>query len=468
MCGILGVVAENAEVNQEIYTGLWSEQHRGQESAGIVTYDGVGYHEKRAMGTVDIALRNDLGPLLGRVGIGHVRYSNTGGSTIENAQPIEGVFRSVPFWIAHNGNLTNFEELRQECLDRGYFFRTTTDTEVIAALTYFNEDHNFEDALRQTLLRLKGTYSLVLLYKDTVYGIRDKSGNRPLVYGEGRGIRVLASESVSCDVLGIKYITDVYPGEMFTLKGSEPYSCFDPATNRVNDFLKNQKFCIFEYVYFKRPDSIFDGRRIKAPQIQMGRNLWRESPVEADCVIPVLDSGKFAAVGLSLESGLPIEEALFRSHYVGRTFIEPIQERREKGLRIKHNPITEDIEGKRIVVVDDSIIRSTTMKRVVVMLREASAKEVHVRISSPPYRHPCYYGIDTYRVKDELIAKRLNGDVEAIRQEIGADSLYYISLEGLKRSVVEASGPTSHIGMTNFCDACFSGDYYIPISINKN
>src|SRR3989344_1443666 len=260
MCGIIGAVSENTDVSGYNYLGLWALQHRGQESAGIATYDGSAYHEKRGMGTVEVVFSEDeLSRLSGKIGIGHVRYSTTGESSLKNAQPIEGRFRSVPFWVALNGNLTNTEELRRECQEKGYFFKTETDTEVIAALIYFNESFDFEEALHRALSRVKGTYALVILHKDTIYGIRDVSGIRPLVYGEKNGIKVLASESVACDVLGVKYLFDVNPGEMVVLKkGSPPGFWGDQMFGSRAQALKNQRFCIFEYVYFMRPDGKFD------------------------------------------------------------------------------------------------------------------------------------------------------------------------------------------------------------------
>ncbi|OHA07803.1 MAG: amidophosphoribosyltransferase [Candidatus Sungbacteria bacterium RIFCSPLOWO2_01_FULL_47_10] len=469
MCGLIGVVAEDGSVSvsEELYAGLWSLQHRGKESAGIVTYGGLQYRDRREMGTVDVVFRNNhLSELSGNAGIGHVRYSTAGASCPENVQPIEGVYRSTPFWIAHNGNLTNTRELRDECMRRGYFFRTTTDTEVIAALIYFNERYDFLDAVRSALSRIRGTYSLVLLYKDSVYGIRDSSGNRPLVYGERRGIRVIASESVACDVLGIPYVADFSAGMIRKITPGHAGALFPVSAGSVLQLPEAKKFCIFEYVYFSRPDARFDGRRVKAAQRQMGRNLWRESPVDADVVVPVLDSGKYAAEGFSRESGIPMEESLFRSHYVGRTFIEPLQERREKGMQIKFNPIAEEVSGKRVAVVDDSIVRATAAKKVTHLLRKAGAQEVHLRISSPPYRHPCYYGIDTYRIEGELIAKRHNGNIEEIRKEIGVDSLGYLSLAGLVRSILEVSGKKSQLRENNFCHACFSGEYHIRVFEN--
>ena len=472
MCGIIGAISENGGVAQDIYPGLWSLQHRGKESAGIITYDGQKYHKKKDMGTVEVVFGNDaLLGLAGGAGIGHVRYSTTGPNSAENIQPVEGSFRSIPFWIGHNGNFTNTEELRAECESKGYYFKTTTDTEVLAALIFLHGlggQKSFEYALKLSLKKIEGTYSIVVLYKNTVSGVVDPTANRPLVYGEGRGLRVLASESAACDVLGIKYLRDVGPCELIILQTTPTYLQRDHIGDHADDSSLKQKFCIFEYVYFLRPDSKFDGRRAQSTREEMGKRLWKESPVSADIVVPIPDSGNFAASGLATEAGLPFVMAFFRSHYVGRTFIEPIQERREKGLRIKLNIIPELVAGKRVVIVDDSIVRSTVIKKVIAMLREAGAKEIHVRISSPSYTHPCHYGIDTYRVKNELIAKRHGGNSEAIREEIGADSLHHLSLEGLKESVwVSRDKTVSRFGKEQMCDACFSGTYHIPIKERK-
>ena len=340
---------------------------------------------------------------------------------------------------------------RRETLERnGYPFTTTTDTEFIAALIHYSKKDTFEDALRDALGGVEGTYSIVALYRDKVFGVRDPSGNRPLVIGEGRGMIVLVSESAACDVLDIRVVRDVAAGEMIVVDPNVNgwYSHRQPAT---------EKFCIFEFVYFLRPDSKFGGKRVILVREEMGRTLWQEHPVEADIVVPIPDSGSAAAAGLAEEARLPLKQlGLFRSHYVGRTFIEPIKER-VRALNIKLNPIREIVEGKRIVLVDDSIVRASVIKRVIRQLRGKGAAEIHVRISSPPYIAPCFYGIDTYRVDKELIAQRLGGDVEAIRREIGADTLGYLSIGGLKKAV---SGDAAHPG---FCDACFTGNYHIPI-----
>jgi len=462
MCGVLGLVAKAEEAAEDIYAGLWSLQHRGKESAGIATFNGSAYFVKRGMGTVEVVFGNDaLASLKGQSGIGHVRYSTTGGSTIENAQPVEGNFRGGSFWIAHNGNLVRTEKIRKDCEEKGYIFKTATDTEIIAALIHYSEHNKFLEALKEALSKVEGTYALTVLYKNDVYGARDKSGNRPLSIGFGRGILVFTSESSSCDVLAVQVLRDVYPGELVILR-QDPFCVqFDKISNPPQVGFSCQKPCIFEYVYFLRPDSVFMNRRVQLVREEMGRRLWRESKVSADIVVAVPDSGNFAASGVAEESRLPLVSALFRSHYVGRTFIEPLHERREKGLRIKLNIIPELVVGKRVVVVDDSIVRATVIKRVIKMLREAGAKEIHVRISSPPYRYPCYYGIDTYKVGEKLVAARHENDVEAIRKEIGADSLAYLSMMSLKGAIAEAR--EDGLGKNNFCDACFSGNYHIPI-----
>lgn len=457
MCGIIGAVSSRGDVAPDIYIGLWTLQHRGQESAGIVVRGADGYHAKKGMGTVDTVFFGDraLSGLKGGSGIGHTRYSTTGGSTGENVQPVEGCFRGVPFWLSHNGNLVRYGALKTELERGGYRFKTTTDTEVIAALVGRSSAHRFEDALSEALAAVEGTYALVALYDERVVGVRDPAGNRPLVIGAGEGLTVLASESATCDVLDILTLRDVAPGEMVVIDSA--------AGNwyRYRTVPAAEKFCIFEFVYFLRPDSRFLGRGAQAVRERMGRFLWREAPVDADIVISVPDSGNCAAEGVAMESGLPLKMlGIFRSHYVGRTFIEPIGPKRARELNIKFNPIADIVRGKRLVVVDDSIVRANVAKKVVGLLREKGAKEIHMRISSPPYCHPCHYGIDTYRVEDELAGRRHRGDVELIRQEIGADTLHYLSLEKLKEAVSGGGAGDCEVG---FCDACFTGDYPIPV-----
>ncbi|MFA4873508.1 MAG: amidophosphoribosyltransferase [Patescibacteria group bacterium] len=458
MCGIVGIVSNDKEVARDLYIANWGQMTRGKESSRIVTFDGQ-YHVIGGMGTPDIVFRGEgiLKTLKGKSGIGHDRYSTTGGSNAHNIQPIEGMFNGTPFWLAHNGNLVSYQQIKEKCERKGYLFKTSTDTEVLAALIYFSGKKSFREALKKALQQIQGTYSLVTLYKNQVMGVCDPSGNRPLIYGSGAGINLLASESAICDVLGIKYIRDIPPGELVAFhdgnkENIELISLFAP---------KEEHPCIFEFLYFLRPDSKWHNRRCQIVRESMGAILWSEQSVVADMVIPVPDSGNAAAVGYAHAAQLPLVFALFRYHGVGRTFIEPLQGMRDESLRIKLNVIPELVRGKSVVVVDDSEVRGTVIKRVIKLLIDAGAKEVHVRIASPPYMHPCYYGIDTYRVKDELIAMRHDGNVEMIRQEIGASSLGYLSLAGLKRAIIE--GGSDDLSETSFCDACFTGKYHIPI-----
>jgi amidophosphoribosyltransferase len=459
MCGVIGGVSSHEDIAPELYAGMWSLQHRGQESAGMITDGKGGCHAIKGMGTVETVFGGSaLSELAGRGGIGHVRYSTTGESSPENIQPVEGVFKGIPFWLAHNGNLVRYEGMRNDLQEAGYRFKTTTDTEVIAALVARSPMPSFEEALADALSQVHGTYALIALYAGRVIGVRDPIENRPLVIGAGRGITLLASESAACDVLRLKTLREVEGGEMVVL---------DPVLHNWYSHRRphaERRQCIFEPVYFFRPDSMVffrpgssvPGQRAQSVREQMGRSLWRESPVSADMVVPVPDSGNFAASGLAKESGLPFEMAIFRSHYIGRTFIKPIGPERARSLSMKFNIIPEIVQGRKVVLVDDSIVRANVMRKVVGLLRSAGTREIHVRISSPPYRNPCFYGIDTYRVTDELVARRCGGDVELIRREIGADSLAFLSLEELKK----AAGGGVEDG---FCDACFSGNYPIPV-----
>lgn len=459
MCGIVGIVSGKEDVAEYVRIGLWSLQHRGQESAGVVSYDGRNYLEERGMGMVDFVFRHAPLQLPGKSAIGHVRYSTTGASNTENIQPVRSEFNGVTFWLGHNGNLINTEELRRDCQERGYNFHTSTDTEVIAALIHFSHAPTFLEALQEALIRVVGTYSLVLLYKNEVYGVRDPTGNLPFMVGGGRDLLVLASESVTCDVLGVKFLREILPGEVVVLRNNP--LALETLTIPQKIHMQNRRPCLFEFVYFLRPDGKWEDRRIQLVRELMGEKLWQECPVAADVVIPVPDSGNAAAKGLARAAGLPFEkEALFRSHYVGRTFIEPRDEDRERHLNVKLNPIPELIQNKRLIVVDDSVVRSRVIKRVIKMLRGAGAQEVHIRVSSPPYLWPCFYGKDTYHYhkQGELIAHRHNGDVEAIRKEIGADSLGYLSLGKVKEAVIESG---TGLKENNFCDACFTGEYHI-------
>lgn len=474
MCGIVGVASPTHEVADDIYVACWALQHRGQVSAGMVTIysqHGEGY-ERMGEGTVDVALgRQPLSLLRGTVGIGHVRYSTAGGSTLRDCQPVSGYFRGKKFWVAHNGNLVNARGLRDTCIRENYNFVTSTDTEVIVALISLSSKTDFDGALLEALRLVQGTFALVILYDGLIYGVRDRSGKWRLMAGSGRGIYVLASETAVFDHLQIRFSREIMPGEIFKVCvyssartddgfSVESSEIENGRTGGINS--REQRPCVFEHVYFQRPDSVISGRRVDAVRRKMGRRLAREAPVSADIVVPVPDSGISAAIGFSQESGIPFEpHGLFRFHYVGRTFIEPIPGRREKGVRIKFNPIPENVRGRRVVVVDDSIVRATVIKQVVKYLREAGAAEVHVRISSPVYRYRCYYGIDTYRIEGELVGERLGGDIEAIQQEIGADSLHYLSVDGMKEAIFEVPGdPDTE---RDYCVACFTGEYDIPV-----
>ncbi len=458
MCGVFGIVSDE-DVIEHVRIGLWAQQHRGQESTGAVVYQGEEkYAERRKMGMVDFVFYDAPVHMQGKSGIGHVRYSTIGSSTPDNIQPIKGTFRGSEFCLAHNGNLVGFESLRRGFSVWGYQFSTTTDTEVIAATIHFSSQETFEGALREALRQAIGTYALVALYKDMVIGGRDGSGNRPLAIGQRGTTRFFASESAVCTVLGGTFLREVMPGEMVILRPHEKIVSQKIGSDSPDECAKFQKPCLFEFVYFSRPDSLLNGGRIQSIRERMGRNLWREAPVDADIIVPVPDSGTAAAVGSSRESGIPLEMALFRYHYVGRTFIEKTDARRDELMNIKFNVIPEAVIGKRVMLVDDSIVRARTARKTIKMLKDAGAREVHMRVSSPCIPYPCHYGINTNEIPHELAGRRHGGDLERIREEIGADSLAYLSLDGLKQAVIEG---TQGLGMDNFCDACFSGNYHI-------
>ncbi|OGL88460.1 amidophosphoribosyltransferase [Candidatus Uhrbacteria bacterium RIFCSPLOWO2_02_FULL_49_11] len=458
MCGIVGIASNSRDVARDLYLANWGQMTRGKESSRIVTFDDQ-YHLIGGMGTPDVVFRGEgaLQTLKGRCGIGHDRYSTTGGSSTHNIQPIEGVFNGTPFWLAHNGNFVGYQKVKEWCERKGYLFKTTTDTEVLAALIYYSRKTNFQDALKWALQQIHGTYALIVLYKDQVMGVCDPSGNRPLVLGSGNDINLLASESAVCDIIGIDVIRDINPGELVTF--SDGYN-----ENIKSEVLLKKSIshpCIFEFIYFLRPDSIWHNLRMQIVREKMGTVLWDEHPLKADIIVPAPDSGNAAAIGYAQASQIPLVFALFRYHGVGRTFIDPIQNMRDENMRIKLNVIPELVKGKIVVIVDDSIVRGTVTRRVTNMLLDAGAKEVHIRIASPPYMHPCYYGIDTYRVQNELIALRHDGDIDAICTEIGASSLAYLSLAGLKRAIIESG--SDGLSEASFCDACFTGNYHIPI-----
>jgi amidophosphoribosyltransferase len=449
-CGVFGIFGHPEAANMT-YLGLHALQHRGQESAGIVTSDGEQLFAHRAMGLVQDAFTQDqLSRLPGRVAIGHVRYSTAGGSHIKNAQPIAVDYAEGSLAVCHNGNLTNADELRSELEDHGSIFQSDTDTEVFVHLVAVSKEISVADRIAHALSRVKGAYSLLFLTESAIVAVRDPMGIRPLCLGvlkDGLGAHVVASEPCAFELIGARYLRDVQPGEMVILDDGGVRSVHPMA-----GVLPPQRTCIFEYVYFARPDSTLGGRSVYEVRRAFGRALAKELPVEADVVVPVPDSGVPAAIGFAAERGLPFDMGLIRSHYVGRTFIEPQQSIRHFGVRLKLSTVEPVLRGKRVVVVDDSIVRGTTSRKIVKMIRDAGAKEVHMRISSPPTQWPCYYGIDT-PTRRELIAS--SHSVDEITRYITADSLGYLSLEGMLSAVG---------GENTFCHACFSGQYAIPFT----
>jgi amidophosphoribosyltransferase len=445
-CGVVGVFG-HAEAAKLVYLGLYALQHRGQESAGIVSSDGVELHSHRAMGEVEeIFTPEVLNKLPGASAIGHTRYSTAGDKALLNAQPIMIDCNKGKIALGHNGNLTNAAEWRRKLEHRGSIFQTNSDTEVVVHLVAKSAARNLSGALGDALNQVEGAYSLVVLTPDELYAVRDPRGFRPLVLGKltspkGEEAWIVASETCAFDLLDARYVREVEPGEMVRITKSGVESIrFAPP--------KPHQQCIFEHVYFARPDSTIFGRSVSASREMLGRLLAKEHPVAADLIVPVPDSGVPAAVGYAMESGIPFRMGLIRNHYIGRTFIEPSQAIRNFGVKLKLNPVREMIEGKRVVLVDDSIVRGTTSRKIVRMVREAGATEVHVRISCPPTISPCYYGVDT-PTREELIAS--NNTPEEICKFLGADSLGYISLSGLKQAVNDTKG--------DFCTSCYTGVY---------
>lgn len=449
MCGIFGIygLSKTTDVTHLTYYGLYALQHRGQESAGIVVHDVRNeFHFHKGMGPVSkVFTERDLKGLKGNIAIGHVRYSTCGESDKKNIQPVVVRFSKGKLAIAHNGNLTNARELFKKLEEEGSIFQTTIDTEIFAHLIAKSRQENFEERIQNALAQVKGAYSLVVLYNDTLYGIRDPNGFRPLILGNLEGSYILASETCALDLLGADFIREIEPGEMVKITSTRLESY------RFTE--KKESACIFELVYFARPDSRIFNQSIYQARIRMGEQLARESNTVADIVIPVPDSGIATAIGFSHASGIPYEMGLTRNHYVGRTFIQPSPEIRDLRLKIKLNPVEEALQGKRVVVVDDSIVRGTTCKQIIKLLRKAGAKEVHLKIGSPPIRYSCFFGIDTPN-RQELIAA--NHDLEGIREFLGVDTLQYLSLEGLRAAVRGNSQA--------YCDACFTGNYPIPVN----
>ncbi len=468
MCGVFGIYGHPEAANLA-YLGLHALQHRGQESAGIATSDGEQLFLHRGMGhVIDVFPPEQLERLRGPNAIGHVRYSTAGASLLKNAQPIAVDYARGSLALGHNGNLTNADALREKLEERGSIFQSGSDTEVIVHLTAMSTQRAVEDRIADALSHVEGAYSLLCLTGQSLVAARDPMGIRPLCIGIMPGkqdAHVVASEPTSFDLIDAEFVRDVEPGEMvvFDRRGMRSMRPFASSP---------RKGCIFEYVYFARPDSTIDGVNVYEARKNLGRALAKEHGIEADVVIPVPDSGVPATIGYAEASGLPFEMGLVRSHYVGRTFIEPQQSIRHFGVRLKLNPISETLRGKRVVVVDDSIVRGTTSRKIVKMLRDAGAREVHMRISSPPTRWPCYYGIDT-PTRGELIAS--SHGIEEINQYITSDSLAYLSLPAMVDAVRAARPPRApehrslavlapELGENSFCHACWSGDYPIEFS----
>ena len=448
-CGLVGVYAPSYDVAHLSFFALYTLQHRGQESAGIVTTDGRKFYRHAQMGLVaQVFTEDDLERLRGHIAIGHTRYSTTGSSKIANAQPILISTPQLELALGHNGNIINARSLRLELEERGYAFHTSTDSEVIGLLICAAPGKNIVEKILYAMGRLQGAYSLVILTRNELIGVRDPMGIRPLCLGRlNEGGWVLASETCALDQLGIAFVREVEPGEIVVIDERGMRSFRGRRAERGG-------LCAFEFIYFARPDSLMCGRRLHPVRQRMGAELWREHPVEADLVIGVPDSATAAGIGFAQASSIPFTEGLMKNRYVGRTFIQPDQRLRELGVRLKFNPLPEILEGKRVVVIDDSIVRGTTTPKIVALLRQAGAKEVHVRISSPPIRYPCFFGIDMAK-RSELIAAQKS--VKEIREYIGADSLGYLSLEGLLRSI--------GLPPERLCLACFTGDYPIPVQL---
>ena len=446
-CGIFGIWGK-PQAAAFAALGLHALQHRGQEAAGIVTYDGEQFHMERQQGLVgDIfSVGGSVETLTGGAAIGHVRYSTTGGSLRRNIQPFFADVADGGIAVAHNGNLTNAVALRQRLVRNGSIFYSTSDTECIVHLVATSAAGRIVDRLVDALKQVEGAYSLVALTRKKLIGVRDPLGVRPLVIGKLDGNYVLASETCALDIIDAEYVRDVKPGEMVVIsdEGLESYQPFPPQRAR---------FCVFEYIYFARPDSMIDGLSVYDVRKGIGAELAREAPVEADVVVPVPDSGVPAAIGFAEAARLPFELGIIRNHYVGRTFIEPADHIRHLGVKLKHNANRAQLKGKRVILVDDSIVRGTTSKKIIKMVRDAGASEVHMRIASPPTTDSCFYGVDTPEKKNLLAA---NYTIDEMCRLIGADSLNFISINGLYRAMRQQNREKA---TTKYCDACFTGDY---------
>ena len=452
-CAIFGIFG-TPESSVHTALGLHALQHRGQEASGIVSFDGKNFHAHRGVGHVGENFDANSAPmqaLKGHIAIGHNRYSTTGPSEVRNIQPFSSELAFGGFALAHNGNLTNAARLRASLVETGSLFQSSTDTEIIVHLVARSHQQGVSNRLIDALKQIEGAYSLVCIADDMLIGVRDPHGVRPLVLGKRDDTYVLSSETCGLDIIGAEFIRDLLPGEMVLIdkKGITSVMPFQEQPSR---------FCIFEYVYFARPDSMLEGRGVYHARKSIGAELAGESHIDADLVIPVPDSGVPAALGYAQAANIPFELGIIRNHYIGRTFIQPTQKGRNDSVKMKHNANPATVAGKRVILVDDSIVRGTTSRKIVSMIRAAGATEVHMRIASPPTINPCFYGVDTPD-KDQLIAAQMT--IENIAKEIGADSLSFISIDGLYRAMGEARrDPDS----PQFCDACFTGDYPITLA----
>lgn len=444
MCGIFGIFGHK-DAARLTYLGLYALQHRGEESAGIFAYDGkkVTYHKGTGL-VSEVFDEKIIKSLRGDMAIGHVRYSTTGSSHSSNVQPFLVSYKRGHIAIAHNGNLTNAQKLRHALEEKGSIFQTTMDSEIIVHLLARSEKKDYKDSIVWALSQLEGSYSLVLMLDNVLIGARDPRGWRPLCLGRLDGAYILASETCALDLINAKYVREIEPGEIvfITKDGLKSIKSFPKCKHSL---------CIFEYIYFARPDSNIFGKNVYLTRKRLGRQLAKECPVDCDLVIPIPDSGTYAALGFAEESKIPYEMSIVRNHYVGRTFIQPSQFVRDFRVKVKLNPIRDVLKNKRIVIIEDSIVRGTTSRIRMRTLREARAKEVHMRVSCPPLRFPCFYGID-FPTKRELIAS--NKSVEQIRRFIGLDSLRYLSLDGMLKAML--------LPKDEFCTACFSGEYPVP------
>jgi amidophosphoribosyltransferase len=449
-CGIFGVYAPGEDVARITFFALFALQHRGQESAGIATSDGRKIQNYARMGLVSqVFSEESLSQLTGDIAIGHNRYSTTGSSRVCNAQPIVVGSGDNMIAVAHNGNIVNAEHLYKELTDKGYIFTSSTDSEVIANLIHSAPGEDWLEKIRYSMRRIQGAYSLVVMTRDHLFAVRDPFGVRPLCLGKINGYWVVASESCAIDHIGALFIRDIEPGEIIVVDSA--------GTRSYHEITERQATCVFEYIYFARPDSTIDSRLVYLARQAMGAQLAEEYPVDADLVLGVPDSATVASIGYSQKSGIPHGEGLMKNRYVGRTFISPDQRMRDLGVKMKFNPLPDILRNKRVVLVDDSIVRGTTTPKVINLLRKAGAREVHMRVCAPPIRYPCFFGVDMAS-RWELIAAHKS--VEEVREFIGADSLGYISIEGL----VKAIG----LPKDRFCMACFTGRYPIPVQLEMD